>query len=185
MPNSPHQKDWAKKTNREGKKQWESFLFSQAATTAAQFPLTRLWPREGSAHIRLEPAMPHQIFQCSKGVKTQGKRLTTGENLTAFQLKLELKTERIQIKLFLAVAIGTHYLRLKPHLRTGEQVRPSECSDGKTATEIELLKEMSLVIGNDVSTTLAPSQWPSLIQELYLGKYKLLKEASNRYPKLL
>lgn len=109
------------------------------------------------------PAMPHRIFQSSKWVKTQGKRLTTGEDLTAFHLKLELKTERILIKLSLAVAIGTHYLGLQPHLHTGEQVRRGECSDGKTATEIKLLKEVSLVIGDDVSTTLAPSQGPSLI----------------------
>lgn len=108
--------------------------------------------------------MPCQIFQCSKQVKTQGKRLTIVEDLTAFHPKLELKTERILIKLFLAVAIGTHYLGLQPHLHRGEQqVRPHECSDGKPATEIKLLKEMSFVIGNNVSTTLIPSQWPSLI----------------------
>lgn len=89
------------------------------------FPSPACGPREGSAHIRLEPAMPCQIFQCSKWVKTQGERLTIEEDLTAFHLKLELKTERILIKLFPAVAIGTHYLGLQPHLHTGEQqVRP-------------------------------------------------------------
>lgn len=125
-------------------------------------PHQLLAPRECSAHIHLEPSMPSQIFQCSKWVTTQGKRLAIGEDLTAFHLKLELKTERIPIKLFLAVAIGTRYLGLQPHLHTEEQqVRPGECSDGKPATEIKLLKEASLVIGN-VSTTLAPSQWPSL-----------------------
>lgn len=99
-----------------------------------------------------------------QGREEPGERLTIGEDLTAFHLKFELETERILIKLFLAVAIGGHYLGLQPHLHTGEQqVRPKECSDGKPATEIKLLKEMSLVIGNDVSTTLAPSQWFSLI----------------------
>lgn len=39
-------------------------------------PLLLIFPSPAcgpGAHIRLEPAMPRQIFQCSKGEKSQGK----------------------------------------------------------------------------------------------------------------
>lgn len=146
---TPHiRRDWAK-TNREGKNNGEASCSHRLPPLLFSSPSPACDPREGSTHIRLEPVMPRQIFQSSKWVKTQGKRPTIGEDLTAFHLKLELKTEMILIKLFLAVATGTHYLGLQPHLHTGEQqVRAGERSDGKPATEIKLLKEVSLVIGN-------------------------------------
>lgn len=85
---APHTMRGSHNENKHQKSEREGFLFSQTAVLSTQ---TCSQPRGGSQAACWCLRFCNRLQQRSEKAATQGNRLTIGEDLTAFHLKLELQ----------------------------------------------------------------------------------------------